>query len=321
LTDTSQKYSFVNQLHNFVRTKTADNQQNQPKTIQGHVSKILPNDFLEFTIDATGPFTLPIIKIPQAFSKYHREPTQIGDKGYAVPNDYYVGGESGDSGGTANMYQRGNLATHIFHPISAQSFPTRDQNNFLITGGPTGITAQSADTKTNINIDYAQGKDSLIHNAVKDMLHTAGIGGSGNIQHILQGAGNIEHTIQQAGSIIHTVKEGNISHFIQQTGNIINSTTQGNITNIADLGSITSLAQSISMGAGIIVATDGTTRLAPTTVSIEGDLNCSGNISGVPSGLANAPQTVAGSIADGTALTSLLAALVTLGLILDNTSP
>jgi hypothetical protein len=320
VSDNSAKISFISQLQNFARTMTGNEKQNLPKQMQGHVSQILENDFLEFTFDANGPFTLPKIKIPQAFSKYHREPTQVGDKGYIVSNDYYLGGESGDAGGTATMYPRGNIATGTYHPVSAKDFPTRDLNNFLITGGPTGITAQSADTKTNINIDFAQGKNSIIHNAIQDMLHTAGMGGQGNISHIVHEAGNIFSTIQQTGSIIHTIQQnGNIIHSIQQVGNIVNTASQGNISNIASL---------INFG-GIALAEDGTTRSAPTSVNIDGNVGCTGSIS-VPEGtllppygppaLNNAPQTVTGAKGGNVALASLLQALVALGLIVDNTT-
>lgn len=145
--------SLVDQLHRFVRTKTTDAYQNMAKGIPGHVSKILANDFIEFTIDATGPYTLPTIKIPQAFSKYHREPTQVGDKGVAVPTDYNLGGESGNDGSTANLYPRGNLTPLTFHPISNKNWPTKDPNMFLVTGGPSGHTTQSQDGKTSTVID------------------------------------------------------------------------------------------------------------------------------------------------------------------------
>jgi hypothetical protein len=282
MVDNSQKISLVSQLHNFMRTQAQNKQQNEPKEMQGHVSAILENDFLEFTFDAKGPYTLPKIKIPQAFSKYHREPTQVGDKGYIKSNDFYLGGVDGNSGGVASMFQRGNLATGVFHPVSEKQFAARDHNNFLITGGPTGITAQSADTKTNINIDYGQGKDSLVHNAVKDMLHIAGTGGNGNISHIIHEAGNILATVQGQGNINHTAQQGDITHNAKQ----ISDTAQLDITKAAPMIALQGLTLP--------------TRMAPedTIVTITGILNCSGPISGGAAETDIDRQTINGNIYD-----------------------
>jgi hypothetical protein len=155
MVDNLQKISFISQVHNFVRTKAQDTFWNVGKTFPGHVSKILQNDFIEFTFDATGPFTLPKVQIPQAFSKYHREPTQVGDKGYAVPGDISIGVSSGQDGSTPTMYPRGNLGSLTFHPISNKGWPQKDPNMFLVTGGPSGHTTQSADGKTTKVIDQS----------------------------------------------------------------------------------------------------------------------------------------------------------------------
>lgn len=168
---TQQKINLISMLQDFTHTRAANQQQNMAKTIQGHISKILENDFLEFTIDATGPFTLPTLQIPQAFSKYHREPTQVGDKGYYVSNDYYLGGESGNDGGTASMYPRGNLTTGTFHPISTKSFEKRDPNMFLVTGGPSGHTIQSQNHNTFKLMDAL---GNLLHNAANGIIHHSG---------------------------------------------------------------------------------------------------------------------------------------------------
>ena len=205
MNDTSQKLSYITQLHKFTRTKAADNQQNQPKTFQGHVSQILENDMLEFTLDATGPFTLPKLIIPQAFSKYTREPTQVGDKGYAVPNDFSISPTDGVSGGTANMYPRGNLATHVFHPISNKKFDQRDPNQFLVTGGPSGHKTQTQDKSTFHLLDFL---NNIIHNSSAAINHVAN---SNIIHQALEGL--ISHT---AGSnILHTALSGIISHNAQ----------------------------------------------------------------------------------------------------------
>src|ERR1700733_10937734 len=203
-----QKVNFVAKIHDFVKTKITDGTNNEPKGYPGHVSKILPNDFIEFTIDATGPYTLPKLTLPQAFSKYHREPTAVGDKGYAVGASINIGGSSGNDGSTANMYQRGNLTTGTFHPISNKDFPVRDPNQYLQTGGSSGHKLQSMDGTTSKVIDALN-----------------------NIIHIASGPTGITHTALNGG-IQHTATKGNVTqsapqgNILQQAKNLLLQATQ-----------------------------------------------------------------------------------------------
>jgi hypothetical protein len=215
LTLSAQKYSFPVQQHNFTRTKTADNFQNQAKKLPCHVVTVNNDDTVVVSFDITDSvFTLPNVTVPQAFSKYSREPTQVGDKGYVIPNDVNLGGESGIGGGTANLYPRGNLTTGVFHPISNTNNPKRDQNQFLVTGGPTGHKIQSQDTTTSTVIDKL---NNIIHTASAAINHQS----LSNIIHqALQGV--IAHT---AGSnIIHTALSGIISHNAQNIQQIAENT-------------------------------------------------------------------------------------------------
>jgi hypothetical protein len=315
--DTSQKLSYISQIHNFVRTKAADNQQNQPKTFQGHVSKILENDMLEFTLDATGPFTLPKLQIPQAFSSYHREPTQVGDKGYAVPSDFSIAPTDGVSGGTANMYPRGNLATHVFHPISNKNFDQRDPNMFLVTGGPSGHTIQSKDKKTSTIIDILNNivhvsSSSIQHSAVNNIIHTAG--------EILSHNGKTINQIAET-AMVHAVTNGTLQHLAQQIIMAQPSTRLLNVTNPPTPPS----------------------PGAQTILNVIGDIHATGNITtpngsvGPPGGSGppgvqgpqgppgapiqgTLPQIVTGAKGGNTALVSLLTCLVSMGLIVDNTT-
>lgn len=170
----AQKISFVENLLAFVRTQAQNANHVLPKGVPVHVSAIKQGpgqvDLLELTIDATGPYTLPKIIAPQAHSKYHREPTQVGDKGYYVPSTYYIGGESGQGGGTASLYPRGNLTTGVFHPISNANWDQKDPNMFLVTGGPSGHTIQSQDKTTSMVIDAL---NNILHTASANIGHSA----------------------------------------------------------------------------------------------------------------------------------------------------
>jgi hypothetical protein len=312
------KLNYSEYIYSFTRNVAAGVSQNNPKTIQGHVSKILPNDFLEFTIDSSGPFTFPKITIPQAFSKYHREPTQVGDKGYAVPNDYAIAPTDGSSSGSANTYPRGNLATHVFHPISNKSWDTRDPNMFLVTGGPSGHTIQSQDKSTSTVIDIL---NNILHHSSTAIQHTA------------------------IGNIIHTA--GNI---LSHNGVTINQIASGNLNSVAT-GVINHVASSIVMGApsaafvqqyansdsrDIQLPPIPPIPSLPTLLNVIGHISASLTISAaggmtsggqpvmtqpVPPELVQAPILVDGTKDPAfTALANLLQTLQQLGLILDNTT-
>jgi hypothetical protein len=318
LNDVAQKFPLAIQLHNFARTKAADNTQNQPKTFQGHVSAILANDMLEFTLDASGPYTLPKLQIPQAFSSYHREPTQVGDKGYAVPSDFSIGGIDGVATGLANMFGKGNLATHVFHPISNKNFDQRDPNMFLVTGGPSGHTIQSKDKSTSTVIDIL---NNILHHSSTSIQHTA-------LRNIIHTAGDI------------------LSH----NGVTINQIASGNLNSVAT-GVINHVASSIVMGAPsaafVQQYADSNSRdiqlppippipSLPTLLNVIGHISASLTISAaggmtsggqpvmtepVPPQLIQAPLIVDGTKDPSfTALANLLQTLQQLGLILDNTT-
>jgi hypothetical protein len=110
----------------------------QAKSMPCHVTKV-DKDFIHVAFETqNGIFTPPTVKIPQSWSQYSREPTQVGDKGYAVPGNYYLGGVTGDSGGNTDFYPRGNLTTLSFNGTSHKQNPTRDYDQLTHMGGPNG---------------------------------------------------------------------------------------------------------------------------------------------------------------------------------------
>jgi hypothetical protein len=88
---------------------------------------------------SNGVWNMPTRKIPQAFSPYGRDPTQVGDKGYASPSDYHLGGISGLGHVQSNWAPRGNLTPLSFHPISKVNSETRDYDQLTHAGGPKGV--------------------------------------------------------------------------------------------------------------------------------------------------------------------------------------
>jgi len=99
-----------------------------------------------FEVNA-APWTLPNITIPKAESPWVRMPTQVGDKGYTVPSDVYLGGNSGLGGGTATMAPVGNLSALVFVPVSNNASPPVDQNAAQVQG-PNGAIIQTTQGNT-----------------------------------------------------------------------------------------------------------------------------------------------------------------------------
>ena len=84
--------------------------------------------------EVQSDWTLPEVTIPKNESPWVRSCTQVGDKGYCAPADYYLGGFSGLGGGIADMSKRGNLSTLVFTPVSNSGSPPDDPNSVQLTG-------------------------------------------------------------------------------------------------------------------------------------------------------------------------------------------
>jgi hypothetical protein len=134
----AQKNPFHLRINSWSNARTNDHLQRQTKGIPCHVTKI-DKDFVEVQFDThDNTLTPPTVKLPQSFSTYSREPTQVGDKGYAVPSDYHLGASDGWGGGS-NYYPRANLAPLSFQPVAHTDNPKRDYDQHTIVGGPKGV--------------------------------------------------------------------------------------------------------------------------------------------------------------------------------------
>jgi hypothetical protein len=134
----SIKHPYQYRMSQWAAKKTNDHQEKQAKSIPCHVTKV-DKDFIYVAFENQNSIsTLPTVKIPQSWSQYSREPTQVGDKGYAVPGNYYLGGATDDSGGNTDFYPRGNLTTLSFNGVSHKKNPSRDYDQLTHMGGPNG---------------------------------------------------------------------------------------------------------------------------------------------------------------------------------------
>lgn len=132
------KYSLQHRLGIWTNKQTNNLSESEAKSIPCHVVKT-DKDFLYIQFDTqNGIFTMPTVKMTQGYSRFGREPTQVGDKGYAVPNNYYMGGMSAYSGGQTDFYPRGNLSSLSFQPVANYQAPKRDYDQHHETGGPNG---------------------------------------------------------------------------------------------------------------------------------------------------------------------------------------
>lgn len=176
MADNAQKQWMQKNLGNYVNNKTGAADQQTPKTMPCTVVSV-EKSMVTVKFETQGNFTLPQMTIPVAMSDYARIPTQKGDKGYAVPNDFYMGGQSGQGGGTANYIRRGNLSTLCFHHVSNTDFSDVDYNAYTIQG-PNGVVLQSKDKSTTFTLTPGGNihiKGNLI---IEGSITTTGGGGS-----------------------------------------------------------------------------------------------------------------------------------------------
>jgi len=97
------------------------------------------------SFDVTGPFTIPNVTMPIATSQYDWSPIQVGDRGVAQPSSVYLGGVSGQGGGTANFSQPANLSALTFTPVAdATWLPPGGNDAFRIVQGPGGAIVQDS---------------------------------------------------------------------------------------------------------------------------------------------------------------------------------
>lgn len=134
----AHKFPFQPRIGLWEQRKVIDHLEQQPKSMPCHVVKV-DKDFIYVQFETQNNiFTMPTVKIPQSMSPYGREPTQVGDKGYAVPGHYYLGGVTGMAGGNTNFYPRANLTPLSFQHVSHTNNPKRDYDQLTHMGGPNG---------------------------------------------------------------------------------------------------------------------------------------------------------------------------------------
>ena len=133
-----------------------------PQPVPVTITKIM-GELVEVQVEVKGrnsPFTIQKFTVPQSFSQWIREPTQVGDKGWIIPSNFYLGGMSGLNGSTANWYNRANMTNMVFQPISQKQFPNNTNRNLnqVFMNGPEGVRHQTTDGKYFHDIDGKNGQ-------------------------------------------------------------------------------------------------------------------------------------------------------------------
>jgi hypothetical protein len=269
LSDNALKRPLQYSLRQFSSTRTNDFQQSQTKSLPVHVTAV-DKDFVTVAFEPTnGIWTLPTIKVPQSsVSPYVREPTQVGDKGYVVPSDYYLGGVTGEGGGDANFGPRGNLTPLSYQPVSRKTYESRDYNQLTLYGGPNGVKIiQNQQPTSSTPNPPTKGIASLIPKAIMmiDQL--------GNISHsALKGIQQISDNL--LGSLPIPSSWKGIVHIAEGILHIASSTfptsvtggATGGITHLTDKG-ITHVADNALGGLSIPSSASGILHLAEQAIT------------------------------------------------------
>jgi hypothetical protein len=182
MADNSQTTPLARTLTYFVQSEINNQLQQIGQSLPVSVVEV-DGPFVTIKFEVQGPISFPNMKVAQAISRYARPPTQIGDKGFVVAADVYLGGVTGLGGGYANyLRQEANLSTLVYVPLSNTSWPAVDANaynitapngavikddsgNSIITLTPSSITLQCGSSSIVIDASGVtiMGKDFLTH--------------------------------------------------------------------------------------------------------------------------------------------------------------
>ena len=158
-----QKLPFSRAVNKVGEDRANADQEVQSKAVPCTVTAV-NKSFVTVKLEMKGnSVSLPTITIPQAYSEWTREPTQVGDKGLAIPSDYYMGAQTGQGGGTADLYPRANLTNLVFRHASQKSFSAWDGTKHFLNG-PNGVVLQSKDGTVKLDIDKASGSITITGN-------------------------------------------------------------------------------------------------------------------------------------------------------------
>jgi hypothetical protein len=144
MADNAQKLPMARALNIFAQRRIEDAMQLLGQQLPARVIGV-SGSIVTVAFEITSPFTLPSVTMPIAGSQYVRCPTQVGDKGFVVAADAYLGGVSGLGGGTADLTLPANLSALVFVPVGNKTWPAPIDPNALELWGPAGVILRNGD--------------------------------------------------------------------------------------------------------------------------------------------------------------------------------
>lgn len=141
------KLNFASSMNRFTERKIENALQKSGKVLPASVVKQTGNMITVSFELRDIPYVLPKVTIPLFGPQYIRYPMQPGDKGIVIPADTYIGGVSGQGGGTADMTPPANLSALVFLPISNTEWQGVD-GQVVTVYGPEGVTLRDSGSNT-----------------------------------------------------------------------------------------------------------------------------------------------------------------------------
>ena len=149
-----QKTPLSRTLSAFTKRKALDEIAELGLALPGHVTAVA-GAIVTVAFDVSG-VTIPEVMMPLAGSIYVRLPIQVGDKGFAIPADAYLGGVSGLGGGTADLKRRANLSTLAWLPVGNSEWAAVNAD-YVVVQGPNGVQLQDLSGAVVATFDKANG--------------------------------------------------------------------------------------------------------------------------------------------------------------------
>lgn len=149
MADNVQKTPFAYSINRFGAKKARDAISILGKSLPASVVSVT-GSIVKIKFELTSPFTLPQIVVPLWGPEYIRYPTQVGDKGFVIPADAYLGGMSGLGGGIADLALLANLSALVFVPIGNSNWTATDDPNATVIYGPNGVVLRTQDSSVKI---------------------------------------------------------------------------------------------------------------------------------------------------------------------------
>lgn len=151
-----QKTSAARALNQFAAQKALDKIQETGRSLPCHVVKV-SGSIVTVHFDINSDFTLPEVTCPLFGPEWIRYPVQVGELGFVVSADYYLGGVSGLGGGVASLIQMANLSALVFFPVANKNWTPSEDPNKLVLYGPDGAVLRTLDKTSAITVDKDTG--------------------------------------------------------------------------------------------------------------------------------------------------------------------